>query len=161
MSHEREAIELGKTLEGVVTWTDEKRNALAHLHSAARSEARGAGPRVRSGPWRDLERRLFGDPGRLMSINEENGQGLSASLINGTAVGVFALAGIEETDELSDRLWGTHNWRSVLDSCPAAEVMEVGEHDDVPGMSDVYFWVRISEPDECARQLRELILRLT
>jgi hypothetical protein len=96
-----------------------------------------------------------------MSINEETGQGLSASLINGTAVGVFALAGIEETDELSDRLWGTHNWRSVLDSCPAAEVMEVGEHDDVPGMSDVYFWVRISDPDECARQLRELILTLT
>ncbi len=160
MSHEREAIELWKTLEGVVTWTDEKRNALAHLHSAARSEARGAGPRARSGPWRDLERRLFGDPGRLTSNDEENGQGFSASLMNGTAVGIFELAGIEDTDELSDRLWGNHNWQSVLDSCPAAEVIQLGEHDDVPGMSDVYFWVRISDPDEFARQLRELILRL-
>lgn len=68
MSHEREVIELGKALAGVFIWTDDKRNALAHLHSAARNEARGAGPRGRSNP---LERRLFGDPGRLRRNDDE------------------------------------------------------------------------------------------
>lgn len=150
--------EVEQQLHAVTEWSAEACKALKRLHTEARAEVLRGMREAKDSRWQQLEHRLFGDPERLVSNDEEHGQGFAASLIDGMAVDVFKFAGVEWTEELHERLWSNHNWQSLLDSCPAAEYLEVDEQDDVPDMSDGYFWVRINDPSEFARQLRELIL---
>lgn len=127
--------------------------ALQHLHAKARAESFKP-----LGTYRELERALFGDPSALMEADEELGPGFSATLMEGPAVSYFSVAGIPETEELSERLWNEHNWQSVLEHCPVAEEIDVDEKEGAPGMSDRVYWIRVEDPYELARQLREVLL---
>ena len=145
-------------LRDIENWTSDSKNALIALHKGARQEAvarkKLGGP---LGPFEQLECSLFGDPKSVMDEDDEHGQGFSASLMDGTSVDIFDIAGIECSDELHDRVWGNHNWESILGECDAAFCMEVGEQDDRPMMSDTFYWVSVDDPIELARQLREFI----
>ena len=105
-----------------------------------------------------LELSLFGDPASIMKDSEEHGQGFSASLMDRTSVDIFEIAGIPWSVELSNRVWGNHNWQSVLDECDAAFCIEVVEQDDRLMMSDSFYWVSVDDPIELVRQLREFIV---
>lgn len=143
----------------VADWKAAAKNALRVLHQQARREAlQRKGTDASLGPHEDLERNLFGDPSWLMEEHDEHGQGFSASLMDGTAVDIFKIAGIDPSDDLHDRVWGNHNWQSILDECDAALCIEVGEQDDRPMMSDTFYWVSVDDPIELARQLREFIV---
>jgi hypothetical protein len=45
----------------------------------------------------------------------------------------------------------------LLEECGSVEIIETGEHDQVPGMSDVFFWVAINDPKIFKKELRTVI----
>jgi len=93
----------------------------------------------------------------FLESNEEYGDGFSASLMDGPSVDLFEIAGFEWTSELNDAVWGNYNWKSLLEECGSVEIIETGEHDQVPGMSDVFFWVAIDDPKIFKKELRTVI----
>ena len=149
-----------RALLGRHEWTPEARDTLEYLHRRAREETassvEGAHPVAGAdrGSWRQLELRIFGDPRRHIEADSGDGPGFGASLMNGVGVCLFELAGVVATDRMRDAVWSSCNWTNVLDACPAAFCFEVGESDEVPGMSDAYFWVAVDDGYELARQLR-------
>ena len=156
------------TLEGVLerldqveVWNLESKNALRILHERAHAERAARSARVEElGPYERLERQLFGDPSTLLSHHEEHELGFGASLIEGPDIDLFALAGLHLSPYLQEAL-DDHNWQSILLDCYAAECMEVDEQDDLPGMSDVFYWVCVEDPVQLARQIREFVASLS
>jgi hypothetical protein len=94
----------------------------------------------------------------FLESNEEYGDGFSASLMDGPSVDLFEIAGFEWTSELNDAVWCNYNWKSLLEECESVEIIETGEHDQVPGMSDVFFWVAVYDPKSFMKELRMVIL---
>lgn len=90
--------------------------------------------------------------------NVEFGDGFSASLMEGPSVDLFQVAGLEWTSDLNDAIWGHHNWQSLLQECRSVEIIKTGCQDDVPGMSDVFFWVAIIDPKKFRQELRAVML---
>lgn len=117
-----------------------------------------AGKKPAGKRWKALERRLFGNPKRLLDKSVENGLGLDASLMDGLGVDIFKLAGLYCSDELHDALWADRSWQDIIEECPSADCLEIGEQDDRPGMSDVFYWVAIDDADQFARELRAFIV---
>jgi len=93
----------------------------------------------------------------FLESNEDYGKGFSASLMDGPSVDLFEIAGFEWTSELNDAVWGKYNWKSLLEECGSVDVIETGQHDQVPGMSDVFFWVAIDDPKNFKKELRTVI----
>jgi hypothetical protein len=93
-----------------------------------------------------------------LTKNKKYGAGFPASLMDGPTVDLFEIAEIEYTDELSDAVWRSHNWQSLLEKCRSIEIITLQEHDDYPGQSDVTFWIAIDDPIKFKRQLRKAIL---
>lgn len=93
-----------------------------------------------------------------LTSNEEYGDGFSATLMDGPCVDLFEIAGLEWTSELNDAVWGNHNWKSLLEECEGVEITETGTQDDAPGMSDVFFWVKVENPKKFKRELRAAML---
>jgi len=93
----------------------------------------------------------------FLEPNEEYGDGFSASLMDGPSVDLFEIAGFEWTSELNDAVWSNYNWKSLLEECGSVEIIETDRHDQVPGMSDVFFWVAIDDPKIFKKQLRTVI----
>jgi hypothetical protein len=146
-------------LENVDHWTRGPKAAMALLHERARNEcAQARGAADAPGPYRALEVQLFGDPARWMHIHEEQGLGFGASLIDGPQVDLASIAGLQLSDNASDRLVDQCSWQAILDGCSAAHCIEIGEQDG-PGVSDVFYWVSVTHPEELARQIREFIVR--
>ena len=110
--------------------------------------------------WLKLEAELFGDPKRFMRRKRNHGLGFSASLMDGPEVNYFDIAGLPCNDTLHDAVWGESNWQSLLDSCDEALLYETGTIDEIPGRSDVYYWISVDNPRRFARQLRELIISM-
>ncbi|MCX7366291.1 MAG: hypothetical protein NTV97_31365 [Alphaproteobacteria bacterium] len=158
--HSADTIEgIEERLRDVERWTRGPKAALQLLHRTARAEQLQRQASLGTpGPYELLEVSLFGDPNQLMSNDDEQGRGFSASLMDGPLVDIFSLAGIDPSDELHDAVWGDHNWQSILDQCDEAFCVEVGEQDEQPGMSDIFYWVCVTNPAELARQLREFIV---
>lgn len=94
----------------------------------------------------------------FMQSNDEYGDGFSATLMDGPSVDLFDIAELEWTSELNDAVWGNHNWKSLLEECEAVEIIETGTQDDAPGMSDVFFWVAINDPEKFKIELRAAML---
>jgi hypothetical protein len=78
--------------------------------------------------------------------------------MDGPSMDVFDIAGFEWTCELNDAVWGKYNWQTLLEGCGSVEIIETGSSDEVPGMSDVYFWVAIGDTKKFKKELRTLIL---
>lgn len=93
----------------------------------------------------------------FLTKNEEYGDGFSASLMNGPSVDLFEIAGYEWTPELNDAVWGDYNWKSLLEECGSIEIIEVEEHDEIPGMSDAYYWVAVDDEEKFKEELRGMI----
>jgi hypothetical protein len=90
--------------------------------------------------------------------NDEYGDGFSATLMDGPRADLFEIAGLEWSSDLNDAVWGNHNWRSLLEECENAEIIQTGSQDHAPGMSDVFFWVAISDPKKFSQELRTVML---
>ena len=90
--------------------------------------------------------------------NEDYGDGFSATLMDGPRADLFEIAGLEWTSDLNDAVWGNHNWKSLLEECENAEIIETGSQDHTPGMSDVFFWVVINDPEKFKSELRAAML---
>jgi hypothetical protein len=90
--------------------------------------------------------------------NDEYGDGFSATLMDGPRADLFEIAGLEWTSDLHDAVWGNHNWRSLLEECENAEIIQTGSQDHAPGMSDVFFWVAIADPKKFSQELRTVML---
>jgi hypothetical protein len=156
--------EIEQALCGIEEWTPETFRMLQQLHGKAASEKRSrSGNQKKSrrgdGAWSAVERRLFGNPNRHLRANRKYGRGFGASLMDGPYVSLFDIAGLRSGGELSDRLWDNHNWESLLDECDEIVLIKTGE-DNVPRMSDAYYWVAVDHPDRFARQLRDAIIRI-
>lgn len=147
-------------LREVRRWGPKEIAALRNLHKEARSE-RAERRNLKSkslGPYERLELRLFGDPRKLMSTHEEQGLGFAASLMDGPLVDPFTLAGIKNCDELEEAVWEETNWKDLLEDHTGVHLVVIGE-DESPRVSDVSYWVWVSDPLELARELREAILQ--
>jgi len=95
---------------------------------------------------------------KFIKSHRKYGDGFSATLMNGPSADLFEIAGLEPTSELLDAVWGNHNWKSLLEECPTADIIETGAQDHTPGMSDVFFWVAISDLKQFKRELRAAML---
>lgn len=156
--------EMELALSGVDEWTPETFRMLQHLHGNAASERWSrSGKRKKSwrrgGAWSAVERRLFGNPDKHLSANRKYGRGFGASLMEGPNTDLFGIAGLPFDGELSDHLWDNHNWQSLLQECDEVSLLETGR-DNMPRMSDSYYWAPVDDPAQCARQLREVIIRI-
>jgi hypothetical protein len=94
----------------------------------------------------------------FIQSNDEYGEGFPATLMDGLSVDIFKIAGLEWTAELHDAIWRNHNWKSLLKECDAAEIIETSSQDPAPGMSDVFFWIAITEPKKFRQELRAVML---
>jgi hypothetical protein len=90
--------------------------------------------------------------------NDEYGDGFSATLMDGPRADLFEIAGLEWTSDLNDAVWGKHNWKSLLEECENAEIIEADSQDHAPGMSDVFFWVAIADSKKFSQELRTVML---
>ncbi len=168
--------EVESLLSDVETWTPDLQQVLLFLHAQAYAEesasaesgdvstattgatpAAGSIPGPTPGPWLALETRGFGDPAAHLSMDDDHGLGFHASLMDGPSVGAVTFSGLEWSDDLADMVAETH-WQDILEECPSAEVMETGDQDDAPGMSDVFYWVHVSSARGLARELREWLV---
>lgn len=59
---------------------------------------------------------------KFIKSHRKYGDGFSATLMNGPSADLFEIAGLEPTSELLDAVWGNHNWKSLLEECPTAEI---------------------------------------
>lgn len=154
--------EVRVALQHLDPFSEDHRDALEHLHERCRYTADEAQTETEASgvhsQWREVERELFGSPGRFLKVDTEHGIGFGASLMDDLDVCPFKLAGIEWTPELDQAVWNRHNWRDLIDNCPSAEYFELETVDEVPGMSDRYFWIAVRDAEEFARQLREFIV---
>ena len=140
-------------LMGVTDWAQE--DILAVIERLGQM----AGGKRSGKTWLALERKLFGDPNLLLGDSDENGRGINARLMDGLGVDIFKFSGIDYSDELHDAIWSQCNWQDVIEACPSADCLEVSEQHDVPGMSDVSYWIAIDDADRFARELRAFIVK--
>ncbi len=90
--------------------------------------------------------------------DEEYGLGFAASLIDGTSIDLFDLVDLECTEELETAVWDKYNWRSLIQECDSAQIIEIEEHEGGPGMSDTFYWVAIHDLEDFRRELRGIML---
>lgn len=108
--------------------------------------------------WLELEEKLFGNPSNYLRRVENGSIGFGASLIEGPDISIFGVSGLVESDELHYGLWGETNWQDILNSCSSVCIYEDYSIDGMPGQSDTYFVVSVSEPIQFARELRLAML---
>ena len=120
--------------------------ALQHLHDQCRRT-----PTSRS--WHLTEQNLFGRPVARPDTS------VPGSLIEPPAFDFLALTGLATEGALEDALHDEYNWRSMLSMCDGVEIEETHEIDELPGMSDQFFDVTITDPIALARCLRELVIK--
>jgi hypothetical protein len=96
---------------------------------------------------------------KFLEPNEEYGPGFFASLIDGPSLDLFDIAGLEYSDELHDKVWGRHNWKSLLEECGSATIIETGDQDDAPGMSDIFYWITVDDEELFRSELRAVMLK--
>lgn len=150
---ERFLEEIASRLEGPYK---ELLEAVRHLNKKI-----SEGDTTKTSHWLALESRLFGDPASLFEEKSGYGLGFSASLIDGPYVDIFMVAGLRNTDELSDGVWGNANWLTILESCWAVSIEEQESIDEFPGQNDTFYWCEVADPRQFARELRISILTHT
>jgi len=97
----------------------------------------------------------LGKPSELLALEEMT---FSGSLMDGPDLDLVAFAGLELTDEESDRLVDETNMRDLLCECESVQEVEKYEVDEITGMSDVYYEYCVSFPEGLRGELRTLIL---
>ena len=112
-------------------------------------------------PWTALEAMTFGNPTKLIPPNSDGSFSFRASRMDGPYPSLDEIANLPWTDELNDGVWGNANWERILDSCPSVSVEEDYTLDEIPGQSDTYFNISVSDPCQLARELRVVMLSYT
>ena len=87
------------------------------------------------------------------------GTTVAGSLLEAPAYDFLELTGLATEGALEDAVHDQHNWQSMLGECDGVEIEETHEVDEMPGMSDQFFQVTITDPIALARDLRELVIR--
>lgn len=158
-----EVSRVGRVLRGLEVWTAQKLKVLQDLNVRALAESRERGTnraaRGFRGQWQSLEQELYGTPDEHLEDDADQGRGFGASLMDGPSVSLIGVSGLSRSDQLQDHLWDDHNWQSLLEECHSVSTVEVGQQDDVPGMSDVFYWVPVDNPLQFGRELRLAIIR--
>jgi len=94
----------------------------------------------------------------FLDYSEEYGDGFSASLMNGTDINLLKISGLHYTDELNDAIWGRYTWKGLLEDCPSADIIEADSWDELPSMSDTFYWVAITNAKQFKEELRSAML---
>jgi hypothetical protein len=97
----------------------------------------------------------------FIQSNDEYGDGFSATSMDGPSADLFEIAGLEWTADLNDAVWGNYNWKNLLEECTTAEIIQTGAQDHTPGMSDVFYWVAITDQKKFRKELRAVMLATT
>lgn len=127
-------------------------------HDEALAVARTKLARLNAANREQLEPPKYTATVEFLEPNEDYGPGFFASLMDGPSVDLFQIARLECTDELHDKVWGRHNWKDLLDECGSATIIETGDQDDMPGMSDVFYWVAVDDEERFRAELRAVLL---
>jgi hypothetical protein len=94
----------------------------------------------------------------FLDYSEEYGGGFSASLVNGPDINLLNVSGLHGTDELHDAVWGSYTWKRLLEECPSAEIIKVDTWDELPSMSDTFYWVAVNDAKQFRSELRSAIV---
>lgn len=144
--------EVERRLEAERSWTGaEALQIIEQLHERVAGESAPGG-------WVEAELRLFGNPAEFITNDEEHGRGIFASLMEGPAIALTTYAGINLSDNSFSKLDDSLSWQDLVEEA-GGEIFEIGEQDEVPGMSDVLYWISIADPAAFARSLRVAIVR--
>lgn len=145
-------------LTGREEWTArEVVEGIGQLHLAAAKERLLSG---RIGRFGKLERTVFGDPKPYFRRKRGMGLGFAATALYGPVHDLFKIAGLHRDYQLESRVWDELNWKSLLERCDGADVVELEERDLAPCSTDVSYWISIGDPAEFVRELRETILQI-
>ena len=80
------------------------------------------------------------------------------SLVDGPGIDPVRLAKLDLTDDEHDRLLNECSERNLLRECPCVEEIELGEFDEYPGTSDVFYRYEASSKSQLSAELRTIIL---
>lgn len=105
-----------------------------------------------------MNQERVGDRASLLVDLDADIRGFRASLMNGPDINIFALAGFAGRDDVESAVWEETNWKGLVENCSYATLIEVGDCDEVPGQSDVFYEVQVSDELAFAAELRALML---
>lgn len=83
--------------------------------------------------------------------------------MEGPDIDLATFAGFPDDDSVVEQAWENSNWRRILGVCFSAEVLDQADLDGedadddadcIPGMSDTWFIIRVSDPVRFAADLR-------
>lgn len=78
--------------------------------------------------------------------------------MDGPNIDLFKFAGLADREDVEEATWRFTNWQDLLEECGSATLVEVGEIDEVPGQSDVYYEVQVDDETAFAAELRAAML---
>jgi hypothetical protein len=143
LSREKFEVHIGALLEGPY---DQLLEAVQSLNSAIAVEIAGQLSGSDGKPWQELGERVFGNPSKYFSEGDSGLFEFGASRMDGADIDVFEVGGLPWTDDINDGVWGNTNWEELFSCCPEVNFEEEETIDEVPGQSDTYFTVSISQP---------------
>jgi len=129
-------------------FTIEDALASAHRELACLKASQSKPKRVRK-PEQDTD---------FLDYSEEYGDGFSASLMNGPDTDLLKISGLHYTDELNDAVWGRYTWKNLVEDCSSADLIEIDSRDELPCMSDTFYWVAVANAKHFREELRSAML---
>lgn len=78
--------------------------------------------------------------------------------MDGPDIDVIAISGLSLTETEKERLWAETSPLELLRDCPSVEESEVGEVDEMPGQSDVFYEFHVRSKQVLESELRCAIL---
>ena len=82
----------------------------------------------------------------------------TGSLMDGLSINLVKYAGIENlSDSEAEVLWSEHTDISIVEQCSHAELVVTGEFDEMPGQSDEFYELEVSDIKAFKDELKQLI----
>ena len=82
----------------------------------------------------------------------------TGSLVNGLSIDLVKYAGIEDLfDSEEEALWSEHSDISIVEQCSNAELVVTGEIDEMPGQSDEFYELEVSDVKAFKDELKQVI----
>ena len=82
----------------------------------------------------------------------------TGSLMDGLSINLVKYAGIENlSDSEEEVLWSEHTDISIVEQCSHAELVVTGEFDEMPGQSDEFYELEVSDIKAFKDELKQLI----
>ena len=82
----------------------------------------------------------------------------TGSLMDGLSINLVKYAGIENlSDSEEEVLWSEHTDISIVEQCSHAELVVTGEFDEMPGQSDEFYELEVSDIKAFKDELKQVI----